>query len=196
MRASYTGADALVVEESLATPLEQEINGVDNMIYMKSTNSNDGTLVVDVSFNVGTDPDMNTVLTQNRVSAASAKLPEAATKLGVTTEKSLPNILMLLTLTSDRGYDQDFLGNYALINIQDQLARIKGVGRVDIMGAAGLLHACLDQAGQAFSDRDFCSRDHVRHSTAEHRCTRRKIRLRTCTPRDGVYLHGKAPRAL
>ena len=136
VRATYTGANALNVEESVATPLEQEMNGVDNMIYMKSTNSNDGTMVIQVSFDVGTDPDMNTVLAQNRVSAATAKLPQAVTKFGVTTKKSLPNILLLFTLTSDGRYGQDFLGNYALINIKDRLARIKGIGRVDVMGAA------------------------------------------------------------
>ncbi len=136
VRGTYTGANALNVEESMATPLEQQINGVDNMIYMKSTNANDGTMVIDVSFTVGTDPDMNTVLTQNRVSAATAKLPESVKKYGVTTEKSLPNILMLVTLTSDGRYDQDFLGNYALINIKDQLARVKGIGRVNVMGAS------------------------------------------------------------
>ena len=136
VRTTYTGANALNVEESVATPLEQQINGVDNMIYMKSTNANDGTMVIDVSFRVGTDPDMNTVLTQNRVSAATATLPEDVKKFGVTTEKSLPNLLLLITLTSDGRYDQDFLGNYALININDQLARTKGVGRVTLLGGA------------------------------------------------------------
>ncbi|NPA37212.1 MAG: efflux RND transporter permease subunit [Chlorobi bacterium] len=134
--ATYTGADAISVEESVATPLEQEINGVDNMIYMKSTNANDGTMNIQISFEVGTDPDMSTVLAQNRVSAASAKLPSAVTKYGVTTKKMLPNTLMLVTLTSDGTYGQEFLGNYALINIKDKLARIKGIGSVNVLGAS------------------------------------------------------------
>jgi HAE1 family hydrophobic/amphiphilic exporter-1 len=136
VRGNYTGASALNVEESMAAPLEQQINGVDNMLYMKSTNANDGTMTIEISFDVGTDPDMNTVLTQNRVSAASARLPAAVKQFGVTTEKSLPSILMLVTLTSDGLYDQNFLGNYALINIKDQLARIRGIGRVDVLGAS------------------------------------------------------------
>ncbi|MGW8187325.1 MAG: efflux RND transporter permease subunit, partial [Desulfobacterales bacterium] len=123
--------------QSVATPLEQEINGVDNMIYMKSTNSNDGTMTIQVSFEVGTDPDDNTVFTQNRVAAATAKLPEEVKRFGVTTQKSLPNILMLVTLTSENErYDQNFLGNYALINIKDTLARIRGIGRVNVLGAS------------------------------------------------------------
>lgn len=133
---TYVGANAITVEESVATPLEQQINGVDNMIYMKSTNANDGTMAIDISFVVGSDPDMNTVLAQNRVSAASAKLPAEVTKYGVTTQKALPNILMLITLSSDGRYDQDFLGNYALINIKDQLSRLNGVGRINVFGAS------------------------------------------------------------
>ena len=137
VRATYTGANAVSVEQSVATPLEQQINGVDNMIYMKSINSNDGTMTIQVSFEIGTDPDMNTVFTQNRVAAATAKLPEEVKRLGVTTEKSLPNILMVVALTSEDGrYGQNFLNNYALINIKDILARIKGIGRVNVIDAS------------------------------------------------------------
>jgi HAE1 family hydrophobic/amphiphilic exporter-1 len=137
VRATYTGANAISVEQSVATPLEQQINGVDNMIYMKSINANDGTMTIQVSFDVGTDPDMNTVFTQNRVAAATAKLPEEVKRMGVSTEKSMPNILMLITLTADDPrFDQQFLGNYSLINIKDILSRIKGIGRVNVLGAS------------------------------------------------------------
>jgi len=137
VRASYTGANATNVEASVTTPLEQQINGVDNMLYMKSVNANDGTMTINVSFEIGTDPDMNTVFVQNRVSAATAKLPEEVKRLGVSTEKSLPNILMLVSLTDPSNkYDQTFLNNYALINIKDSLARLRGIGRVDVLGGS------------------------------------------------------------
>ncbi len=133
---TYTGANAVSVEQSVATPIEQQMNGVENMIYMKSTNSNDGSMRLQISFEVGSDPDMATVFAQNRVSAATAKLPQEVTRFGVTTKKMLPNIILLVTLTSDGRYDQNFLGNYALINIKDVLARIKGIGDVSVLGAA------------------------------------------------------------
>lgn len=134
--ASYGGASAISVEQSVATPLEQELNGVDNMIYMKSTNANDGSSVIKISFEVGSDPDMNTVFTQNRVAAAMAKLPPEVGRSGVKTEKAMSSILMIITLTSDGRYDQNFLGNYALINIKDVLSRLPGIGRVSILGAS------------------------------------------------------------
>jgi HAE1 family hydrophobic/amphiphilic exporter-1 len=136
VRANYTGANAINVEQSVATPLEQQINGVDNMIYMKSINASDGSMNIQITFEVGTDPDMNTVFAQNRVSSATPKLPEEVKRIGVNTQKSMSSIIMAISLYSDGRYDQNFLGNYALINIQDILARIKGVGRVNVLGAS------------------------------------------------------------
>jgi HAE1 family hydrophobic/amphiphilic exporter-1 len=136
VRGTYTGANAVNVEQSVATPVEQEMNGVENMIYMKSINSNDGIMNLQISFEVGADPDMSTVFAQNRVSAATAKLPEDVKKFGVSTKKTLPSIMLIVTITSDGRYDQNFLGNYALINIKDVLARIKGIGNVNVLGAS------------------------------------------------------------
>lgn len=134
---AFMGANATSVESSVAAPIEQQVNGVENMLYMKSTNANDGSMSLQITFDLGTDPDMNTVFTQTRVAAATPKLPEAVKRIGVTTQKSMTSILMLLSVTSPEGtYDREFLGNYALINIQDELARIKGVGRVQVLGAS------------------------------------------------------------
>jgi hydrophobic/amphiphilic exporter-1 (mainly G- bacteria), HAE1 family len=134
--AQYPGASALNVEQAVATPLEQEINGVENSIYMQSINTNDGNLTLKVSFKVGTDPDMNNVLTQNRVSSATPKLPEDVKRLGVSTKKSLAFPLVLVTIVSpNKTYDSLFLSNYAKINISDILARIPGVGQANIFGA-------------------------------------------------------------
>jgi len=133
---TYPGASAINVEQSMASPLEQEINGVENSIYMQSINTNDGYMTLKVSFDVGTDPDMNNVLTQNRVSSATPKLPEDVKRLGVSTKKSLSFPLMLVTIVSPEGtYDSLFLSNYAKINIADRIARIKGVGLVNLFGA-------------------------------------------------------------
>jgi len=133
--ANYPGASALSVEQSVATPIEQEVNGVENMIYMKSSNTSDGRMQLDVNFGVGVDQDMANVLTQNRVSAAQARLPQEVTAQGVTVKKMSPSILMLIGLYSPNGsYDANFLINYCGINLRDQLLRIPGIAQVDLFG--------------------------------------------------------------
>ena len=121
--AEYLGADALTIEQSVATPLEESVNGVSDMIYMQSTNSNNGSMSLQVSFAVGTDPDMNTIFTQNRVSSATPMLPQVVIKQGVTTEKTMSSFIQVLSLYSDGRYDENFLGNYAILHIKDRLAR-------------------------------------------------------------------------
>ena len=135
--ATYTGANAEAVEQSVATPLEQKVNGVENMLYMKSVNSNDGTMTLTVSFEVGSDLDMSNVLVQNRVSEATASIPEEVKRLGVTVKKKLSFPLMLVSLYSPNGsYDQNFQSNYLTINILDAIARIKGVGQASVLGGS------------------------------------------------------------
>jgi HAE1 family hydrophobic/amphiphilic exporter-1 len=133
--ATYPGASALAVEQSVATPIEQEVNGVDRMIYMKSSNTSDGRMQLDVNFEVGVDQDTSNVLTQNRVSSAQARLPQEVVAQGVTVKKQSPSILMVMSLYSPGGsYDAQFLINYASINIRDQLLRIPGIAQVDLFG--------------------------------------------------------------
>ena len=133
--ATYPGASAIAVEQSVATPIEQEVNGVDRMIYMKSSNTSDGRMQLDVNFQVGVDQDTANVLTQNRVSSAQARLPQEVIAQGVTVKKQSPSILMLISLYSPgESYDAKFLINYASINVRDQILRIPGIAQVDLFG--------------------------------------------------------------
>ncbi len=134
---TFIGASATDVEGSVATPLEQQINGVENMIYMKSTNANDGTLTLKVSFEVGSNLDMNNVLTQNRVSQAMPQLPQSVKNYGVSVKKALAFPLLVISIKSPKGtYDSSFLSNYTTINITDALARIQGIGQINLFGGS------------------------------------------------------------
>jgi len=135
--ATYTGANAEVVEQSVATPLEQKVNGVENMLYMKSVNANDGTMKLTISFEVGSDLDMSNVLTQNRVSEATASIPEDVKRLGITVKKQLSFPLLLVSVYSPNGsFDQNFLSNYLTISVLDEIARIRGIGQVNVLGGS------------------------------------------------------------
>jgi HAE1 family hydrophobic/amphiphilic exporter-1 len=133
--ATYPGASAVAVEQSVATPIEQEVNGVDRMIYMQSSNTSDGRMLLDVNFEVGVDQDTANVLTQNRVASAQARLPQEVNAQGVTVKKQSPSILMLISVYSPAGsYDANYLINYCGINLRDQILRIPGIAQVDLFG--------------------------------------------------------------
>jgi HAE1 family hydrophobic/amphiphilic exporter-1 len=131
--AVYPGANAQVVAETVAAPIEQQVNGVENMIYMSSTSASDGSYKLTVTFEVGTDLDMASVMVQNRVALAEPSLPEEVTRQGVNTKKQSTNIVLMVSLTSpDERYDELYLANYATLRIRDVLSRIEGVGDVGI----------------------------------------------------------------
>ena len=134
---TFVGASATDVEASVATPIEQKLNGVEKGIYMKSTNANDGTLTLKVSFEVGSNLDMDNVLAQNRVSEATPMLPQSVKNYGVAVKKALPFPLLIISIKSPKGtYDNNFLSNYATININDAIARIPGVGQINLFGGS------------------------------------------------------------
>ncbi|AKJ29886.1 efflux RND transporter permease subunit [Caldimonas brevitalea] len=136
VRAQYPGANPKVIAETVATPIEEAINGVENMLYMSSQATTDGLLTLTVTFRLGTDPDKAQQLVQNRVSQAEPRLPEEVRRLGVTTVKSAPDLTMVVHLLSpNERYDMTYLRNYALLNVKDRLARVEGVGQVQAFGA-------------------------------------------------------------
>ncbi|TCK39002.1 multidrug efflux pump [Paraburkholderia sp. BL8N3] len=136
VHAQYPGANPKVIAETVASPLEEQINGVENMLYMQSQANSDGNLNLTVTFKLGTDPDKAQQLVQNRVSQALPRLPEDVTRLGVTTIKSSPTVTMVVHLNSPNGrYEMTYLRNYALINVKDRLERINGVGEVQLWGS-------------------------------------------------------------
>ena len=147
--AYYPGADPRVIAETVAAPIEQQVNGVENMLYMSSQSAADGSYTLNVTFELGTNIDMNTVLTQNRVSAALAQLPEDVQRQGVTTKKvSSALVLVLSVFSPDNRYDDLFVTNYVTINMKDTLSRIPGVGNIVLYPEQGLLHAVMARRGQ------------------------------------------------
>ena len=133
--ASYPGASAEVISQTVATPLEQQINGVENMLYLSSQATGDGNLTITVTFRLGTNLDTAQVLTQNRVAIATPRLPDATQRLGVTTKKSSPDLLMVIHLLSpDHSRDQLYLSNYGTLHVRDVLSRLEGLGDVQVFG--------------------------------------------------------------
>ncbi|MGY8900805.1 MAG: efflux RND transporter permease subunit [Paraglaciecola sp.] len=134
--ANYPGANPKVIAETVASPLEQEINGVENMLYMSSQATSDGTMTLTITFAIGSDVDLAQTQVQSRVERAKPRLPEEVQRLGIVTEKSSPDLTMVVHLTSpDERYDMLYLSNYAVLNVKDELARIEGVGQVRVFGA-------------------------------------------------------------
>ena len=134
--AQFPGANPQTIAETVATPLEEQINGTEGMLYMSSSAASDGTLTLTVTFKLGVDPDLATQLVQNRVNQALPRLPDVTRALGVTTVKSSPDLTMVVHLTSPAGrYDMLYLRNYAVLNVKDQLAKIQGVGNVQLFGS-------------------------------------------------------------
>src|SRR5690349_24686925 len=136
LNATYVGADALTLEQSVATPIEQQMSGVDNVIYMNSVNSSSGLMRLRVNFDVSSDPNTDQILTQMRYTQAESQLPLDVRNYGVRIRKSVTSPLALFSLYSPKGtYDATFLANYAYININDPMSRVPGIGQVAIFGA-------------------------------------------------------------
>lgn len=163
--AFYPGANAQVIAETIAAPIEQEVNGVEKMLYMSSNSADDGSYTLNVTFEIGTDMDMATVLVQNRVAIANSKIPEDVRRQGVTTRKQSTQITQFIALTSDgtseEQFDDLFLSNYATINIKDELSRIPGVGQITVFGAEDYsMRIWLDP--QKMDSRNLTTEDIVR----------------------------------
>jgi multidrug efflux pump len=168
VRAQYPGANPKVIAETVATPIEEQINGVEGMLYMSSQATTDGLMTLTVTFKLGTDPDKAQQLVQNRVSQAEARLPEDVRRLGITTVKSSPDLTMVVHILSPNNrYDTTYLRNYSLLNIKDRLARIPGVGDVQQFGGGDYsMRVWLDP--QKVAERGLSASDVIREIRAQN----------------------------
>ena len=168
VRAQYPGANPKVIAETVATPIEEAINGVEGMLYMSSQGTTDGLMTLTVTFRLGTDPDKAQQLVQNRVAQAEPRLPEEVRRLGVTTIKSAPDLTMVVHLLSPNNrYDMTYLRNYAVLNVKDRLARIEGVGQVQLFGAGDYsMRVWLDP--QKVAERGLSASDVVNEIRAQN----------------------------
>jgi len=164
---NYPGASAQVVAESLAAPIEQQVNGVEDMLYMNSQCTNDGSYTLTVTFKLGVDLNLAQVLVQNRVNLALPQLPDVVKQTGVTTRKRSPDILLVIALTSpNRKYDQLYLSNYALLQVKDELGRLPGVSDVTMMGQRDYsMRIWVDP--EQLASRQMTQRRRRRHPRAE-----------------------------
>ncbi|GGF57357.1 multidrug efflux RND transporter permease subunit [Azorhizobium oxalatiphilum] len=168
VRANYPGASPKVIAETVATPIEEQINGVEGMLYMSSQATTDGLMTLTVTFRLGTDPDKAQQLVQNRVSQAEPRLPEDVRRLGITTIKSSPDLMLVVHLLSPNGrYDMAYLRNYAVLNVKDRLARIRGVGDVQLFGSGDYsMRVWLDP--QKVAERGLSASDIVTEINAQN----------------------------
>ena len=168
VRAQYPGANPKVIAETVSTPIEEQINGVEGMLYMSSQATTDGQMTLTVTFKLGVDPDKAQQLVQNRVSQAEPRLPEEVRRLGITTVKSSPNLTMVVHLLSpnDR-YDVTYLRNYGILNVKDRLARLNGIGQVQLFGGGDYsMRIWLDP--QKVAERGLSASDVVREIRAQN----------------------------
>src|SRR6185369_15591761 len=168
VKAQYPGANPQTIAETVAAPMEEQLNGVEGMLYMASQATSDGLMTLTVTFKLGTPPDLAQQLVQNRVNQALPRLPEEVQRLGVTTVKSSPDLTMVVHLLSpnDR-YDMTYLRNYALLNVRDRLARVDGVGQVLMWGAGDYsMRVWLDP--QKVAERGLSASDVVNEIRAPH----------------------------